>query len=196
MKKLWIVLLLGFSFRNASADIILSSKEEPVAIKFVLNNVTASTSTVLIKLSDTLNYPHKYNGAININNIKVSVDKVAASSGTVKIGVITASSPTAVSVNFFYEGSFKRDTLATIFRENKNQDGFLTRCRVIASSTPYIATNDQIIASTIFGAGTLLPSPVGSSTVGGPGDIVMFYTANGAGTVDIDIELVYNSERQ
>lgn len=196
MKKLWMLLLLCFSFRNASADIILSSKEEPVSIKFVLNNVTASTSTVLIKLSDTVNYPHKYNGAININNIKVAVDKVAASSGTVKIGVITASSSTAVSVTFFYEASFKRDTISTIFRENKNEDGFLTRCRVTNSATPFIASNDQLLGNTIFGAGTLLPSPVGSSTVGGPGDIVMFYTANGVGTVDLDVELIYNSEKQ
>lgn len=197
MKKAFFGVLCLIAFAPViKADILRSSKEEPVALKYHINGLTTSTSTVLIDLSDTTNFPHKYTGAINIANISVQVDKLDTSSGTIKIGVVTRVDVSSADVKYFYEASYNNTVAASFLNEVTrftNTAGFFFRTKVnSANNTPYIISNDTSNTA-IFQTDVQLPSPNGN-ILPGKGDIVLSFTNNGSGATRFVIDLLYNSE--
>lgn len=170
-------------------------QEEPVVAKYSTTGLTASTHVVVIDLSDTANYPHKFTGAINVMALRISVDKIATSSGTIKIGVVSGCSVSIGTVTYFAELTYDRSAAGTEVVGNWVYNSGFVRTKVDSNeATPYIASNDRLLASTAFQTDVVLPSIPGNSAPG-KGDIVLTYTASGSGATDISVEVVYNSER-
>lgn len=68
-----------------------ASAVDNVAVHMELPALTAATSTVLVDLSDTTNFPHDFTGAIEISQIRVEWSSLAAvASTTVKFGVLAS----------------------------------------------------------------------------------------------------------
>ncbi len=195
MKK-WLFIALFLCPLSLEAEIMRSSKEEPVSIKYVKENVTTSTNVILIDLSSTSVFPHKQTGSINIADVFIGVDKLAASSGTVKLGVVTGISESTGSVTWFFEHSFT-ESAALTEKERTSPDSWLYRLKVGSNGqTPYVLSNDTTLANGMFQVGRALESVGGVNTDPGVGDIILNYTNNGNGTnqVDLNVEAKYNSD--
>src|SRR6185436_1218852 len=82
-------LLLG-ALKPANAWIFQEVPDKAVVVHSSVTVAAAVTSTnsILVDLSDTVNYPHKETGELNLDSIRVDIDKIAASTCTVKIGVV------------------------------------------------------------------------------------------------------------
>jgi len=193
MKKL-VFLSFFFMAGLAYADIMKSSKEEPVAVKYSFSGLTASTHTILIDLSNTSGFPHKNTGAINIAAINVSIDKLAASSGTLKIGVANDVNISSTNISYFFEATYDRAAAGTEIWRYANAEGYLYRLRTTSSNTtPYLLTNDTL-STTIFQLDVNNSSPTGTPVPAGRGDVLLSFTNNGPSATDISVEVLYNSE--
>lgn len=196
MKKFLLAGLLLFGFSTPSHAIFeWASRQDCYTIRYSSSNLVTSTSAVLVDLSDTVNYPHRQTGAINVSSVRIDMGKVAATTGTLKIGVVTKVDTSSGSITWFFGHSFDRDITGTHITENSNYSDVSVRTRVVAGSCTYIVSNDKDTNSTVFQTDVNLPTTFGTDTAPGVGDIVFKYTANGTTAADINIELVYFSER-
>lgn len=197
MKKLLVCigLFLGLSV-NLRADIVRNTIEEPVSLRYVLNNVSASTNTILIKLSDTSNYPHKSTGFIDIGSMRVMLGKVATSTGTVKIGVVTRATPTGSDIKYFFMYDLATEVTATAPSQIMSE-WFFARLRVKSDgTTPFLISNDTTLSSSVFSSTSAYTTAAGTFAGLAPGDVVMTYTSVGSNPMNINIELKYSSEKQ
>lgn len=199
MKKLWLLLaLLGATSGIAHADFL---GEEVFTAKYRLS-VAANTSTaaVVIDLSDTTNFPHKNSRELNIDSLRISVDKVAASTFTVKVGVVNFVNASTGSITWFYSEE------GVVNVSNTNVIGFydyrpdFIRARVNESSTqdtdgatPYIISNDTTSGSTTYQTDVRLPSMLAAGAIPARGDLVIF-VQTGAGAVVANLKLQYHSK--
>lgn len=187
------------------------TKDVTVRVHYNLAVAAATTSTaaVIIDLSDTTNWPHKmYSGSVgflSISTIRAEVDKVAASTFTLKIGVVTAVDTSTGSVKWFATCSnalnvSNTNNVPMIFTNNQLND-----LKVIAptpnsgldGTTPFLLSSDVTSGSTIYQTDVPLPSPVaGGSTAPGIGDIVMSYTKDATNANNVTIDLWYHAEPQ
>lgn len=177
------------------------SPENDNTIRYRLS-VAANTSTaaVVIDLSDTTNFPHKQTRALNINSIRIELDKVAASTCSVKLGVVNMVNPSTGSVTWFYNKSHEVNVSNTDIRDFLNYVPNYIPCRVnknadsVDGSTPYILSNDTTSGSTIYQTDVNLPSPLAAGTTKpGTGDVVMSVQTGGATVVNLTIQ--YSSEK-
>ena len=194
MKKYFFLLVFLFLPCISKADIMKSSKEEPVAVHYSLSNLTASTSTIVICLSSTTVFPHKSIGAINISALRLTISKVATSSGTIKLGVVYGVNDSTGDVKFFYSYDYSNSAALTEIIDKVDFNTFLLRTKVdLNGNTPYLISNDLSTANTNFQNDLNIPRPNGIATPG-KGDIVLVFTNSGAGSTNITIDLLYNSE--
>lgn len=163
---------------------------------------TTSTSTVLIDLSDSTNFPHSGTREITIQSLKIDVDKAAASTGTVKVGVVSSINASSGTVTWFAGKEFLlnvSNTEKTI--DNTYIPSYLPlRVATLATSddsveTPYILSNDTTDASSTYQTDVELPSPSGGSNPG-PGDIVMAITKTGEAAITVLVEIFYSTARR
>lgn len=191
--------------RAAKAGPFNDFQDRTVTVKYriALTAAIASTDTVLIDLSDTTNWPHKDTGAINITSIRIDTDKVAASTASVRIGVVNFVDSSTGSVTWFTgkEG----DLNASYVDESPflNLTPCFYKCRVnnngasVDGSTPYLFSNFKTSGSTIFQTDVVLPSLATSgSSAPGVGDIVAQIDKTSAAAATFNIEITYFSERR
>lgn len=196
MKK-WLSLLFLLSFPAlAKADIIKSSLEEPVLVRLSTQSIVTSTNIILVDLSSTTVYPHKNTGFLNVVGIRLDVAKVAASSGTIKLGVVYRIDQSSGDVKWFYSYDFSKSAAGTEIIDRPKEDFFFYRLKVGSdNSTPYLLTNDKTEFSTNFQNDVALLTPTGSYVNTDKGDIILSFTNSGSNAMNLTIDLLYNSER-
>ena len=164
-----------------------------------LTTVVVSTSAVLIDVSDTTNWPHGETGEVQINFIRVSVDKAAASTATVGIGVVTALSASNGNVTWVYGLSSLHNVSNTSLGEVVDFQPSWIGLKAIPAdgSTPDILSNDTTSASSVYQNDTILPSTSGTDVAPAVGDIVLELTKPGTGTTAIfTVEALYHVIRR
>jgi len=192
------VLLLLTSVSHAWLWEQAPDKTVQVTYNLSVAAATNSTSTLVIDLSDTTNWPHKDTGEINISSIRVDIDKVAASTVTVKLGVVNFVDTSTGSVTWFYSRGFAKNVSNTDVLDFQSYGRLFRRLRansegrVTNGSTPYLLSNDTTDGSTTYQIDVALPSPNGN-TKPGRGDIVMQVTKDGSNIAVLNIEILYHS---
>lgn len=197
MKK-WLFLIAFVSSLKvvSHADIVKSSNEEPFSLRYSTTGISASTSTILVDLSNTTNFPHKNTGGINLVALRLAISKVAASSGTVQIGVLYRVNASTGDVQWIYSYDLSKSAAGTEIVDQLELNGFFKRLRVDGNGNfPYFIGNDSSIGSTTFQTDVPLLTPYGTYVSPSRGDIVMSFTASGVNPVNITVDLLYNSER-
>lgn len=203
MKKILGFLVLMLTGGLAHADLFDYVRDKSVSVHYNQDIAAAvtSTSVVIIDLSDTTNWPHKDNGAINISSIKIEVDKAAASTTTVRLGVVNFVNTSTGSVTWFYTSGNELNVSNTA---NVNYasygEGFL-RTKAVQGvlpadgTTPYIISNEKTSGSTIYQRDVKLPSLISTGVLPDTGDIIMDVTKSGA-AANITIDLIYFSDKR
>lgn len=196
MKKLFAALLfLGFCSGVAHARTDENVRLTGRVAKYTFTGITASTSSVLIDLSDQANFRHQQTGEVVITGIRVVVDKVAASSGTVRLGVVSAVSATNGTVKYFYEKPFEKDTVGTHLVEWFNINPVPVRTIVdSAGLTPGFVSNVQDASDTTYQTDVRLNTPVGT-TFPAVGDIIFRLAMAGTTALNCTVEVYYYTEK-
>lgn len=201
MKKLFITLGLIFLSSVAHADLFGSVKDKSVSVVYKLAvAANASTHTILIDVSNTSSWPHKDTRQINISDIRIGVDKTAASTCTVNIGVVNFVNASTGSVTWFYSQNSERNVSNTNVNPFTNYHETFVRAKVNPSttpdqngSTPYILSNQTLSGSTVYQLDVNLPNPASTAAAPGVGDIVM-NVANGTVALEVYVEVIYHSQ--
>jgi len=180
----------------------------------------ASTYTILIDGYDLANstayWPHLYLDPakpreINIDAIHLDWDHAAASSGTIKVGVVTYVHQTSGSVTWVWGRENEQNLSATRTGETANFWPYSLRCRVepltgagypMRGKTPYILSNDVTQESTVFQTDVVLPTSaidtdgVTISTYPAIGDIILYVAkpTDASTTMTVRVLAQYHTE--
>lgn len=204
MKKLFIffgaIFALSSMAFSAPQESTIRSKTEMVYYTISLAANT-STTTVLIDLSSTTVWPHKETRELDLTGIEIQVDKVAASTCSIQLGVVNFVDSSTGSVSYFTSLDNSLNVSNTQIEDFVYTDNQMRNLRVNPASTPqsdgstpYLLTNLKTSGSTIFQTDVLLPAPnPAGATFTGTGDLVM-NVINGAGAIVVIVELTYHSE--
>jgi hypothetical protein len=213
VKKWFGLLSVLFLFNvSAKAELFESKEDRSYFVRYNLSvpSASASTATVVISLSSnasTNEWPHVETGELTLSNIKIELDKVAASTVSVRLGVVTAVNASSGSVTWFTG----INSLLNVSNTMTNKDGYGTdtvyRLRVTPGSagaegkTPYLLSSEKLAlsasGSTVYQTDVKLPSP--ASTGGsfpGIGDLVMDVTKTISAVVNVAVELKYSTRRR
>jgi len=203
-KRFAILLIFLLCFCSVSHALVTDYiPEESVTVNYNLSVAAdISTTTLLIDKSDTTNWPHVKDQWINVDSIKLSVDGVAASTQSVKIGVVSKIHASSGSVTWFH--TYRKELNVTgnqtmVEGGNYNPAPSFLRLRVDGGvsfgdgegSTSYLISNDTDLNTTTYQSDVNLPSPDGN-TAPGIGDIIM-QISNGASAIVIDAQLIYHA---
>jgi len=158
-----------------------------------------STTTLAIDLSDTTNWPHSDTGFLNITNMRISVDKTAASTETIKVGVVNFVNASTGSVTWFHDIENESNVSNTNNTYQVNLAPVYYRLQVKSNGnaadgdTPFVFSNDTTAGSTTFQDDLVLPSTNGD-TFPGAGDIVI-EVSNGVVAITVVAEIFYHAEK-
>lgn len=199
-KALAVVLLLCAGW--AHAGIFDYGAEKTVYVKYDLAVTATSTSTVLVDRSDTTNWPHKHAGSIRIVGLDVNVDKAAASTTTVKIGVVNFINASTGSITWVWEKSHLTNVSNTDVNANPHFFPIPINCKVEPANTaddgatPYVLSNDTTSGSSTYQNDSDLPSPNGDVSPG-LGDLILFVQKPGTSTTaTVNIHIWYYTDRR
>lgn len=215
MKKWLLGLLFIVPLRVGYAAITDEgvNREKAVTVHFSTTvNAGASPSFLLISLSTPTLFPHQNittfdNGEIDISHLRVQVDKVAASTGSIKVGVVSFINSSTSTVVYFYTKSYLRNVSNTIEPSSYNNltPSFI-RCRVIPAAnpqttrgtTPYILSNERREASFIYNSTTTIASAVlDTSIVPQVGDVILeIVNSDATNAVTVTVDFLYHAERR
>lgn len=173
----------------------LSLKDTTMSSTYSLSGIVASSWAVLIDLSDTVNWPHKQTGAIDLSSVSLQVDKPNATTGSLSLAVVTRVDNTSADVTIVRGLSFSNASENSLLRV-ANFYPFNIRCDVIDGTMPFFPTNTKILATTDVQADVALDSHRGAATVFPEvGDILIRFSHT-AGTGWVGATTVfYNSHR-
>lgn len=190
MKKLLFFLALSFCLvGSAHADLFDYERSKEVGIRFSTNSHTSfsgATTFILIDKSDTSTLRHKETGHINIRSIFYQLDKAAASTTTVRIGVINFVNTSTGSVTWLtgLSGTNNVSNTNSVFHQVFEGRGLNTR--VTPSST---IDTDGSVSETYSNEATsgsagiqndqLLPTISGTSVLPSVGDVVVEFIKGG-----------------
>ena len=203
MKKLIYALLpLGLMFL---ATPVIASYQEPgedsVHLHYVNTSITSSSDVIAIELSSQTLFNLSQTGYLDINRIRMRIDPVDGSTGTVKLGVVNHINASTGSVSYFFECSFMNHVTyeAPILCEEIYESPLRLKvdARIQASShvayegtTPSLATTNKTTASTKFQSDLTNVDIFGNYVKPDVGDVILTYdvdTGQGAYlTLDID----------
>lgn len=193
--------LLG-PLRPAHAWFFQEVPDKTVTVRYrqaVAANI--STAAVVVHLADTTTWPHSDTGQLNVSSIRIEIDKVAASTGTVKLGVVNFVDSSTGSVTWFYSKESTTNVSNTNVKDYLSYVPNYLRLKVnpaavpsTAGTTPYLLSNDTTGGSTTYQTDVKLPSPAGN-TAPGAGDIVMFANS-GSGAITVNLEIQYHAEQR
>ena len=213
MKKfLFSLFVVGFLFGPRwamAAPVEADLRSKTVQLHCAITPTANSSShTVLIDLSSSTVWPNPtgQTGYVNITGIRASVDKLAASTATVKLGVVTYVNASSGTVKYFFDllnSKNVSNTLNGVVSQTDNSFRCLkvipgTNSNVLNGTTPFLISNDLLSSSTAIqtdvaltaintangGAGTTYP---------GLGDIVLsVVNSDGANTINVTVDLMYH----
>lgn len=194
MKKLLLVASLLMSCAGAHA---YEASRDVYEVRYKLS-VAANTSTaaVVIDLSDTTNWPHRRRGSLIVQDIQVKVDKVTASSCTVKLGVVSFVNDSSGTVKWFYgveQAKNVGDAYNWVATNGMTYYNLLVQPVVDQSgATPLILTNDVTTQSTVYQRDVPLPSPSSVMAAPGVGDcVISVANSDATNSVDVYLEVHY-----
>jgi hypothetical protein len=205
IKKIALFALLsaGISGISNAWDFGLS-QEANVYVKYSqdIASTVASTAAVVVDLSDFTNWPHAETREPRVSWMRVSLDKAAASTDTVKVGVVTAVDTSSGSVTWFYSLPSLNNVSNTNVVDTINYAPNWINLRVNPNSggadgdTPYILSNDTSSDDTAYQTDITLPNANGAYTAAGIGDIIL-EVSNSVGTaVTVTLELIYQTVKR
>lgn len=186
-------------------------RSKTVQVHYTITPAAATSShTVLIDLSSTTVWPNPtgQTGYVNITGIRVNVDKLAASTCTVKLGVVTWVNESSGTVKYFYDLLSAKNVSNTgnsVLSQTDNSFRCLkvipgSNSNVLNGKTPYLISNDLLSSSTAIQTGVLLPSV--NSANGGPGTtypgvgdiIASVVNHDGTNTISVSVDLMYHHD--
>lgn len=197
MRKL-ILFTLAFGIAGlAHAGVFGAQEKSNFEIHYVLaGDITViSTATILIDLSDTSNFPHKQTTSIDISYLKITVEKVRASSGTIKVGVVTRVDATNADVSFFASVIFATTTATRIEKELAISPSTI-RTRIKNGAPLFFVTNDSSTSDTLFQTDFPLATGAGGLATPEVGDIVVKTVARNTEEATYTITAFYQGVRR
>lgn len=207
LKKIFVALALIGLFHTVSHAVgssSLTDRSHTIRYRIETAAATASTSAVIIDLSDTTNYPHKETGYVVVDSIRIQVDKAAASTCTVRVGVVNFVNSSTGSVTWFATN----ENLLNV--SNTDNDPLLhygmfpiklyvTRAATADTQggTPFLLSNETTNGSTTYQNDVALPSPILSgSSRPGVGDVVIDINKTATAAITFGVEISYHTERK
>lgn len=152
-------------------------------------NTAATTWLGLVDLSDTVNWPHDTTGFLEVNLIRLAVDKSAAARGAINLGVVTRIDGVSADITFIGSANFTQnasssiDILAPIYPMD-------IKCSVTAGALDKVKTNGILTNVTDVNTGTSL-GPF--NFVPAVGDIVCRILTTTGGDLTYQLGVQYNS---
>ncbi len=213
MKKILTALLLIAGMAgSAKADFLGGGniRDKSFALHFSSAVIASSTTAdwVLIDLSsnNAVNgYPHSETGFVSVANVRIVMDKAAATTATAKLGVVTSINFSSGTVAWFYSSDQVNNVSNTMSLMDSNEFESVFNLRVnnatpIGDSgvTPRLITNSRSVNSTVYNSTTTLKSffsPTSNALIPEVGDVILNVTkAASAATVTVD--LIYYTDRR
>jgi hypothetical protein len=210
-KFLFAFLLIGGIIRFGHAAItdpqVNQEKTVQVYLSTTIPVATNPARFVLIQLSSS-SYPHlalnpSDIGEIDISHIRADIDKVATSSGSIRIGVVTYTDTHGGSVEFFWKRSFTKNGSNTNISDPENDTPAFYRCKVrvpvssttYAGPTPWILSNETLYNVSAYTSTATFQSTVGVTSSLRTGDIVMeIANLDPANTIVVNTTVLYHAE--
>lgn len=209
LKALLIGAILSVPFvskAHADNDTESTLRDKTVVVHSTIT-VAANTSTATLVISLSSNaavvaggWPHYDNGGIDITGIVVEMDKVAASTMTLRFGVVTFVNTSTGSVTWFYNMNQTKNASNSSSDHYFQSENAGIRCKVIpvvngTGTTPYIVSSEKTAGSTTYQTDVNLISPIGF-TAPGRGDIVLEIINNDfTQSVNVDYTILYHSHK-
>lgn len=189
---------------NARAWIFQEVPDKAVEVHYKLAVAAAvTTNTVIVDLSDTVNFPHKETGELNIDSLRIDVDKAALSSGTVKVGIVNYVDSSTGSVTWIWSREFAKNVSNTDVSYYSNFLPAFLKCRVntagygVDGNTPYILSSDKTSGATTFQTDVNLPNTAGTSVGAGTGDLILqVVNLDPAVAITVTADLIYHSNQR
>jgi len=186
------VIVFGTQARINNNDqvVVQSSIEDNIAVHLMLAAETTATSTDLVDLSDTTNYPHYMNaGTMEIAQVRFDYSTETTASTTLKLGVIASSTQAGdyVDIYWFDEISFFADGTETNSRQSKVIDYAPSVMKLNLSGGKPVSflSNDYSLWTTDYATTSPLKSPAGYGAPG-VGDLIMkVYDQKGTATTSV-----------
>lgn len=200
MKRLLIglVFLVGLTGLTYAGDF---DYDVPVIKYNISVAANVSTTTLIIKRSSNTWPAQDGDREVHLYNVRAYVDKAAASTCTVKLGVVTNTSSTTGHVAYFM------DIVNTLNVSNTNNLGWMeskalynlrvdpvvTVSSSAIGSTPYLLTNDKSGAVDYAQNDLQIVTILGIHEEPAPGDVVL-RIVNGTGAIAVYLEVQYDVE--
>lgn len=209
MKKLWLAALV-FLFpviSHASIQDEGVTREKTYVVHFT-TTVAANTVAVfdLISLSTTANlFPHTINnpkdiGELDVSHVHILMDKVAAATTTIKVGVMTFVNTSTGSVSYFFTRSSRNNVSNTDAVLTANYTPSFYRLKVYPKAaqdglTPFFVSNEIDSGSAIFNSTTTYQSSILAAGITPKiGDILMKIGTDATNAVNVIVDLWYHAE--
>ncbi len=182
---------------NADTVVALSQQNDNVTSRLTLPAIAAATSTILVDLSNNINYRHIGTQSLEISQIRVQWTTDVIATTTLKVGVIssTSASGALADVVWFDEVSFSTVGGGNAFlgRQEKVLDynNSVIKLAISSASTTGFISNDKSNSDSTFATTTKLSSSIGLTSAGsgtfpGVGDLVMrIYDQKGTATTSV-----------
>ena len=172
--------------------------QDNVLSRLILTNNSVATSTLLVDVSDTINFKHgKTSGVLEISQFKINWVADSLASTTVKFGVISSTTPSGnlQDIIWFEEVSFSSLSPSNAFNGRQSvtldyQPSAL-KLDLTGTSTNNILSGDTSSLTTQFATTTKITSPVGDGRLGSGsfpavGDLIMrIYDQRGAASTTV-----------
>lgn len=164
--------------------------------------VAASTTYILVDLSDTTNFPHVATSEIHVLGIVTSIEQLSDGSFDVYFGVVTENDATNGSASFFYaihsegvqnptDSSGGQHIEADFTLGGANPEGVI--CDVLSGATTRFVSNNELSSSVLLQNDVARTTPVGTANPA-VGDLVMYLEeVNDGGTLDVGVTVIYET---
>lgn len=205
MKKLFGFLILSFmGVGICHADLFDFTKSKEFTVLFSSQSSTGfsgTTTYTLIKLSDTTNWPHKDTGAIHITSIQTEMDKAAASTSTIRIGVVNYVGASTGSITWLATRRSEQNVSNTnvLFAHDYPDFGIYAKVRPSATAnvdgaTPGALSTEKSSGVNYILQNTNLPNIIGGSSFPAVGDILIELN-KGATVINYSVRIKYFTEK-
>lgn len=158
--------------------------------------VVTSTAVVLVDISNTATYPHKSAGSARIVGWDIEIDKVAAGTTTVKMGVVTSVNASSGTVSWFYTKTLEKNVSnSTNFDDFKLDPSEINTYVSSSGATPFLLTNEKVTLSDAealeYQNDVAIPSTSGTDTIPAVGDILLRVIGGGSNTTVVSANVLY-----
>lgn len=178
---------------NSDQELVITEaeRERDIGAKYD-TDVGTLKYAILVDLSNNASFLHQGNGRIDISQVYTTVDKTAATNGTIKVGVITAINASLASMSYGLAVPFERngDTKVESFRHYTPTQ---LRLGVTSSALTRFVTSDSETGVTFVNTGLTLGSPAGP-VIPAVGDVIVKYGFTTGATYTASLQYFYHGQ--